>query len=41
MSVMMDDSAPTRERKKLIKIYNIKLFPLNKPVIAEVCGETY
>ena len=40
--VMMDDSEPTHERRKLFKTYK-NLFPRKRTVDAEVCGsgETY
>ena len=38
--VMMDDSAPTHERRKLVKAYK-NMLPRKQTVVAEVCGETY
>ena len=38
--VMMDDNAPTHERRKLVKTCNYG-FPRKLIVVAEVCGETY
>ena len=38
--VMMDDSAPTHKRKKLVKAYKNEL-PRKWTVVAEVCGATY
>ena len=40
MLVMMDDNAPTHEKRKLIKTYKIVL-PQKMIVVAEVCGETF
>ena len=37
---MMDDSAPTQERRILVKTY-INEVPQKRTVIAEVCGEIY
>ena len=39
-SVMMDDSAPTPERRKLVKAYK-NVLPRKRTVVAEVSGETY
>ena len=38
--VMMDDSAPIHERRKLIKTYK-NVLPWKRIVAAKVCGETY
>ena len=38
--VMMDDSVPTHERRKLIKTYK-NVPPQKQIVVAKVCGETY
>ena len=38
--MMMDDSAPTQERRKLIKTYK-DVLPRKRIVIAEVYGDTY
>ena len=38
--MMMDDSAPTHERRKLVKTYK-KCAPSKQTVVAEVCGEAY
>ena len=38
--MMMDDRAPTHERRKLGKTYKNAL-PRKRIVVAEVCGETY
>ena len=38
--MMMDDSAPTHERKKLVKAYK-NVFPQKHTAVAKVCGETY
>ena len=35
---MMDDSAPTHERRKFVKTYKIVL---PQTMVAEACGETY
>ena len=37
---MMDDSAPTNQRRKLVKTYK-NVLPQNRTVDAIVCGETY
>ena len=37
---MMDDNAPTHERRKLVKTYKIVLLR-KRIVVAKVCGETY
>ena len=39
--LMMDDSAPTHERRKLIKTYKKIVLLQKRPIAAEVCGETY
>ena len=39
-SVMMDNNAPTQERRKLVKTYKNAL-PRKQTVVAEVYGETY
>ena len=36
---MMDDSAPTHERRKLVKTYK-NMLPQKRTVAAEVCGES-
>ena len=38
--MMMDDSAPIHERRKLVKTYK-NAFPQIRTVVAEVSGETY
>ena len=38
--VMMEDSAPTHERRKLVKTYK-NVLPRKRTVVAEVSGETY
>ena len=38
--MMMDENAPTHERRKLVKTYK-NVLPLKRIVAAEVCGETY
>ena len=38
-SVMIDDNAPTHERRKLVKTYK-NVLPLKRIVVAEVCKET-
>ena len=38
--MMMDDSAPIHERRKLVKTYK-NVLPQNWIVVAKVCGETY
>ena len=38
--VMMDDSAPTHGRRKLIET-NKNVLPQKRTVVAELCGETY
>ena len=40
--VMMDDSAPTHERRRLVETYK-KVLPQKRTVVAEVliCEETY
>ena len=38
--VMMDDSAPMHERRKLVKTYR-NVLPPKRIVVAKVCGETY
>ena len=38
--VMMDDSAPIHERRKLVKIYK-NVLPQKRTMVAKVCGETY
>ena len=38
--MMMDDSAHTNERRKLVKTFK-NLLPQNRAVVAEVCGEIY
>ena len=38
--VMMVDSAPTHERRKLVKTYK-NVFPGKQTVVVEVCGKTY
>ena len=38
--VMMDDNAPTHERRKLVKTYK-NVLPQKLTVVAEVFGETY
>ena len=37
---MMDDKAPTHERRKLVKT-NKNVLPRKRIVVAKVCGETY
>ena len=37
---MMDDSAPTPKRRKLVKTFK-NVHPRKRIVISEVCGETY
>ena len=37
---MMDDSAPTLERRNLIKTYK-NVLPQKQTVVAEVCREAY
>ena len=37
---MMDDSAPTPDRRKLVKTYK-NVLPRKRTVVAEVCRETY
>ena len=39
-SVMMDDGAPTHDRRIFIKVYK-NVLPRKLTVIAEICGETY
>ena len=39
--MMMDDSAPTHERRKLVKTYKKNVIPLNRFVVAVACEETY
>ena len=38
--MMMDDNAPTHERRKFVKTYKDVLFQ-KRIVVAEVCRETY
>ena len=38
---MMDDNAPTHERKKLVKTYKNNMLPGKRIVVAEECEETY
>ena len=38
--VMVDDSAPIHERRKLVKTYK-NVLPQKRIVVAKVCGETY
>ena len=38
--VMMDDSAPTQDSRKIIKTYK-NMFPLKWTVVAAVCRKTY
>ena len=38
--MMMDDSAPIHERRKLVKTYK-NVLPRKRKVVAKVCGETY
>ena len=38
--MMIDDNAPTHERRKLIKTYK-NVLPRKQTVFAEVCRETY
>ena len=38
--MMMDDSAPIHERRKLLKTYK-DVLPRKRIVVAKVCGETY
>ena len=38
--VMMDDSAPTHERRKLVITYK-NVLPRKRTVVAKVSGETY
>ena len=38
--MMMDNRAPTHERRKLVKNYK-NVLPKKWTVVAEVCGETY
>ena len=38
--MMMDDGAPTHERRKIVKTYK-SVLPQKLTVVAEVCGETY
>ena len=38
--MMMDDSAPTHKRMKLVETYK-NVLPRKWTVVAEVCGETY
>ena len=38
--VMMDDSAPTHKKKKLVKTYK-NVLPQKQTVVVEVSGETY
>ena len=38
--MMMDDSAPIHERRKLVKTYK-NVLPRKRIVVAKVCGETY
>ena len=40
MMVVMDDSAPIHERRKLVKTYK-DVLPRKRIVVAKVCGETY
>ena len=37
---MMDNSASTHERRKLVKTYK-NVLPQKRNVVAEACGETY
>ena len=37
---MMDDSAPTNDRRKLVKMYK-NVLPWKQTVVAEECRETY
>ena len=37
--MMMDDNAPTHERRKLVKTYK-NVLSRKRIVVAEVCGET-
>ena len=39
--MMMDDSAPTRKRRKLAKTYNKVVLLQKRTVVAKVCMETY
>ena len=39
--MMLDDKAPTHERRKLIKTYKKKVLPRKWTVVTEVSGETY
>ena len=38
--VIMDDSAPTHERRKCVKTYK-NVLSRKQTVVTEVCGETY
>ena len=38
--VMMDDNAPTHERRKLVKTYKYVL-PRKQTVVAKVCEKAY
>ena len=38
--MMMDDNAPTQERRELVITYK-DVFPRKRIVVAEVCGDTY
>ena len=38
--MMMDDSAPIHERRKLVKAYK-NVLPRKRIVVAKVCEETY
>ena len=38
--VGIDDSAPTHERRKIVKTYK-NVLPRKQIVVAKVCGETY
>ena len=38
--MMMDDSVPTQERRKLVKTFK-NVLPQKQTVVAEVCWETH
>ena len=38
--MMMDDSAPTNKRRKLVRTYK-NVLPWKQVIVAEVCRETY
>ena len=39
--MMMNNSAPTHKRRKLVKTYKKNVLPKKRTVVAKVCGENY